>query len=156
MKWLFAVLIVVLLGLASPAYAFTPPTQDNTDNATDIVLWYGDTANVSITTANITLNPATITISGLDTALIDANQLIVDVIADSITNITALIMMLVVMLGLAFLAYLREDKPLFLIAGLAFIVYGFSFFATSFYFSILMVLAGIFFFIRAFSKRGIV
>ena len=74
----------------------------------------------------------------------------------SLTDMTELVMTLVIMLGLATLAYWRGDKPLFMLSGLGFIIYGFAFFPTSFYFSILMVLAGIFLFIRAFTKRGIV
>ena len=42
----FLILAVLLLPL--PAYAFDPPSQ-GTDNATDVILWHGDNATVTIT-----------------------------------------------------------------------------------------------------------
>ena len=61
---------------------------------------------------------------------------------------------LIFILAIAALAYYGKDRPMFIISGLAFIVYGFDFTSTNLYFSILLVLAGIFMFFRAFSNRG--
>lgn len=84
-------------------------------------------------------------------------------IADSINSFTAtfdgmvsiiyLVVALMVIIGLAALAYWRSDRRLFFISGLGFIVYGFSFWTINNYFSIIMVMAGIFLCINAFSKR---
>ena len=63
-------------------------------------------------------------------------------------------MILIVMLVLAGLAYWRGDKPLFLLAGLGMMVYGFDYNSTSLYYSMLIVLAGLFLCIRAFTNRG--
>jgi len=63
-------------------------------------------------------------------------------------------MIIIIMLVLVGLAYWRGDRPLFLISGLGLMIYGFSYIDTSLYYSILIVLAGIFTFIKAFTKRG--
>jgi len=63
-------------------------------------------------------------------------------------------MILVFILVITALAYWRGDRPLFLLSGLGFVVYGFSYTATSLYYSILMVLVGIFLVIRAFTDKG--
>lgn len=60
---------------------------------------------------------------------------------------------IVVMFGLAGLGYWRGDRILFVISGLGFLIYGFSYFTTSWQFSILMVLAGGFLFIRGFKTK---
>ncbi len=41
--------LLLILTLAAPVYAFDPPTQ-GTDNATDVILWPGDTVNVTANT----------------------------------------------------------------------------------------------------------
>jgi len=75
---------------------------------------------------------------------------------DAITLLTASITIIaqyIIMLGLAALAYWRGDRPLFLVSGLFFIVYGFTV-TVSIYYSMLLVLAGFFLCARAFTERG--
>jgi len=60
----------------------------------------------------------------------------------------------ITILFLAFLAYFRGDRFLFMLSGLGFIVYGFAYTGTSLLYSFLMVLAGIILFIRAFTDWG--
>ena len=106
----------------------------------------------NVTSVNITM-AGTLTYDGteLEEAMTNSGNAVANTLN---TNFTELVMTLVVMLALAALAYMRNDRPLFLVSGLGFITYGFSYFATSLYFSILMVVAGVFLFIRAFTKRG--
>jgi len=73
----------------------------------------------------------------------------------NMTGITELVIVVAVMLGLASLAYWRGDKPLFLLSGCGFLIYGFSYGSTSLWFSIIMVGAGFFLCIRAFTKKGV-
>jgi len=64
------------------------------------------------------------------------------------------IIQIVVMFGLAALAYWRGDRPLFFLSGIAFMIFGFSFWSTSEVFSIVMVVAGFFLGARSFTARG--
>lgn len=55
LKLLIAIFALFLaVGLPSVAMAYTPPTQFS-DNATNVVLWHGDTANVSLSNVNVNL-----------------------------------------------------------------------------------------------------
>ena len=137
----FALLAALFILIASPAYAFTPPTQ-GTDNATDVVLWHGGSANVTLTMNDFTENAKYIA----DT--------ISEAISDAASSFATLIISLVVMLGLAGLGYWRGDRGLFLVSSLGFLVYGFSYWSASWQFSLLMVLAGMFLFFRTFSSKG--
>lgn len=88
-------------------------------------------------------------------ALGGLNTVLGDGIGVSISGLAELIIIVVVMLGLAALGYWRGDRYLFILSGLGFIIYGFTFWTTSTSFSILMVIAGIAIFIRAFHKTGV-
>ena len=58
---------------------------------------------------------------------------------------------IVILLGIAVLAVLSGNRRLFIVPGFGFIVYGFAYDA-SWYYSVLIVLAGIFLFAMAFSR----
>jgi len=73
-------IIIALLSFllpASIAYAYTPPGQSS-DNASDVILWYGDnqTANLTIESANLTLLADNFTVSGnlTITGLTESNE----------------------------------------------------------------------------------
>lgn len=75
-KYPLAILIALLLilALAAPIYAFTPPGQ-GTDNATDVILW-GD--NVTLTV-------------GVPGGLTVAGDVEIDLLQDSLANLLAFI-----------------------------------------------------------------
>jgi len=141
---IFAILLLsFLLLVAVPVYAYSPPGQ-GTDNATDIIIWHGDTANVTAVAA--------VTVAGLEDAMVAA----ADEIADQLGIISVAWLLTVFLFGMALLAYIGKDRPLFAVAGFGFVINGFAFLSTSIWTCILMVLAGIFLVIRAFTKKGIV
>lgn len=135
-KLLLLIAIIPLFLHSSPASAFVEPAQ-GTDNATDVVVWPG--------------SDTTIVITGLEDALISG----ADEIADQMGTITWVWLIFAFLFGLAFLAYWRGDRPMFMLSGLGFLTYGFTFISTEIYLCIIMVLAGIFLFARAFTNRGI-
>lgn len=143
MKYALIILVALILSLvvAVPALAYDLPTQGS-DNATDIILWHGDSANV--------------TLSGFDieTAITDAATSIVNEVSDSLTTVLGFIVSVLVTFGLAILAYWRGDKPLFFLSGIAFMIYGFTYWSTSEVYSIVLVVVGIFLGIRAFTGKG--
>lgn len=152
----FALLALLSVLVAMPVYAYSPPNQ-GTDNATDIILWQGDTANVSITAANLTVKgdgyfllTGELEIAHLQDAIVAG----ADEIADQLGILSVTWMLFLFLFGLAVLAYIGKDRGLFLIAGLGFLVQGFTFISTSITACILMVLAGIFVVLRAFSSKG--
>ena len=63
-------------------------------------------------------------------------------------------MIIWIMLGIALLAIVSGNRGLYLVAGLGVIVYGFSYDATSLWYSVVIVLAGFFLFMAAFVKRS--
>ena len=128
-----------------PAHAFTPPGQ-GTDNATDVILWQGD--NVTLTAANVTITD-NITITDLQVALIAAAEAQTEDIGEIADTVIGFILVLV----FAGLAYWHRDRLLYIIAGLAFITYGFSYLSTSIYISILLVLLGAYSFLKAWLDR---
>lgn len=140
MRWLImkkisiAILLLGMLSVATPVYA---------------------TDNISITSANLTLTSGNVTITGLEEAITTAATSISDSITQQITDWTELIVALVIMLGLAAIAYFGRDRALLLLPGLAFMFYGFDYWTTDWKFSVLMVIVGIFFIGRAFTRRDI-
>ena len=63
------------------------------------------------------------------------------------------LMTFIITLMLTFFAYWHRDRALYVLCGLALIAYGFFYFTSSGYLSILLVLFGIFSFIKAWWDR---
>ena len=63
-------------------------------------------------------------------------------------------MIIWIMLGIALLAIVSGNRGLYLVSGLGVVVYGFSYDATSLWYSAVIVLAGFFLFAAAFVKRS--
>ncbi len=141
MKYLVSVAVLLIAGIfmAAPALAFDPPAQ-GTDNATDVVIWHGDSQNITLSSDD--LNTA---ITGIGTTL---DTTITNAVSDMLGNLVILI----IIFALAYLGY-RFDQRLLFFSGLAALVYGYSYSSTSTYYSIIIVLAGIFFIASAFKTR---
>jgi len=108
----FIISILSLTFIAVPAYAYEPPTQGS-DNATDVILWPGSSANI--------------TISGYEEA--------VDTVLDEI-------IMVVLILAITAFGYWHRDRILLGVAGFAWIIYGFAFWNRSWWMSVILVIAG--------------
>lgn len=135
-------IVLGILAAAPQVAAYAPPGQSS-DNATDVILWHGDSANVTIASLQTAMEAGATVISGSMDDLVDAFD-------DAVTNALTLAFMF----SLAVLAYWRWDKPLFLLSGAAFIIRGVAFF-TDWYLCVTFVLAGMFLVARAFTDRGV-
>ena len=60
---------------------------------------------------------------------------------------------IIILLGVAFLAYWHRDKLLLVLAGFAFIAYGLSFWIGTVYMYLIMVLFGMYFIYKAFNDK---
>ncbi len=127
------------------AWGFASDNITYSDNYTTATI--GGDGVTEIATAITELG--TIFGTGIDIGLDDI------VLSGVVPLILSDIIPLMMLLGLAGLAYWRGDKPLFAMAGFAFILYGFPYWDTSNSFSIIMVLSGCFMIFRAFSKKGV-
>lgn len=154
MKLTIAFLILLVIGIyAVPVMAYDTPSQ-GTDNATDVINWHGDTANISITSGNLTLATDNITINDMDEAMEAGAQ----VLADKIDDILVLFIYVVVSFGLAAVSLSKNDKPLLFISGLLFLLFAFvaySDYGIALIFSFLMGIAGVFLMARAFTHKGV-
>ncbi len=161
--WLILGIILLSLSVGSlPVYAFDP--LNPTDNAT---AQYVFTDNFSITSDNFISTfggPLVFSIdltaftTALETGMTNAGKASAQVIADEISHqvmvLITLVVSIMIMLGLAALGYWRGDRGLFVVSGLAFILYSFSYWSTSWQFGLLLGLAGAIIFLRAFSSKG--
>jgi len=138
------IVVSVIFGvMAVKVFAYDEPAQ-GTDNATDIIIWHGD---------NLTIE--NITIEGLEDALVAAAIAQTDASTAAQSTLLTTIIGFVIVILLAVLAYWHREMLLYIISGLAFMIYGFSYTDTSVYISALLVIAGIYTFIKAgVSKRG--
>lgn len=119
------------------ALAFTEPIQ-GADNATDVVVWYGDN----------------LTITDLEDILTSAGEASAQVLADEAESIFADIMGIFLTCFLIWLAVTDGAPVLYFIAGLVCMIYGFNYWDTSEALSISLVLAGIVMGFVAFRRRG--
>ena len=120
MKYIIILLMVMTSGLfVTPALAYTMPGQ-GTDNATDIILWHGDTANISITSANMT-------IVSLETALTAAGEAQAQVIADNQTVIADKYILLLLVALFTALLFWQKNAFLYLVGSVVLMAYGLSF-----------------------------
>lgn len=135
---LFIILILTFV-TATPVMSYDVPGQ-STDNATDVIIWHGDTGNVTIT--------------DFETAIDSGAQVIADEMSATVTSVSALVITILTLFGLAAIGYSRGDKWLLMLSGLGFIIYGLSYFDTTWYIAVILIGAGIAIFSRAFTNRG--
>jgi len=118
MKKLTVLLMLLVLTMTilvtGTALAYTPPGQ-GTDNATDIIIWYGD--NITIESANLT---GELTITDLTVASEAGAQ----VIADEITSIWNGFIIFLLAVTISALAFWQKNVFLYLLAAPVNIVYG--------------------------------
>lgn len=103
----------LLAALAAPALSFDPPEQ-GTDNATDVVLWYGD--NLTIASANVTVNELDLTVDG---------EVTVTGLTDSIDEAAGNIFAFIVVAFVLSWAFIRGGAVLQAIGTVVAFVYGF-------------------------------
>jgi hypothetical protein len=148
---LLAVIVVAgIIGIVldvTPSYAFSPPSQGS-DNATDVIIWYGD---------NMTLNAdisGNVTIPGV-TDLVSAVEQASEDIIDELQIINVSIIILALVLFIAILAFWHRDRIMYIVAGLLFVVVGFGFSTTIIsdetLLSISLVITGMAIFLKAFA-----
>lgn len=126
---LLIALVIISISIAVPVMAFTPPTQDSTDNATDVILWWGD--NVTITSANLTVTSANITIDNLEDDLTAAAEAGADIIAGAINDLVANIISLIIALAITGLAFWKNRLFYYIIGVPVDLTYGLSYAATN-------------------------
>jgi len=125
---IITMLIITLTLLATPVLAYTPPEQ-GTDNATDVILWYGN---------NMTIANANLTIIGLEDAITAAGVAQAQVLVDSQGSNTETYLGMVLVVFIIILAFLPFNSPamaIFLnsLACLVGILYGLSLAVTQTY-----------------------
>ncbi len=124
---------VIILGLVTtPVFAFSPPSQ-GTDNATDVVLWYGD--NITITSANLT---GTITMANLQTAMVAAAEAHATAINTKTQTIYNSSILYIITFGIIAIAYWHRDKFLYYFAALTILFTSFSLWATDWKLSLIL------------------
>ena len=104
MKILTSILLalMVLVAFASPVMAYDPPAQ-GTDNATDIIIWYGDNLTVS---GDFTITSGELTITGVE---------------DFLTSV----LLLLIVVGITALAFWQKQNiMLWIVACPVAVVYG--------------------------------
>jgi len=128
MKWLLLLTALAAIGImvTSPVMAYTPPEQ-STDNATDIILWHGDSANVSVTSANVTIISANITIVDLETALTNAGEVSASIIATAVATVLGEGLVFLIIAAFVALVFWQRNVFLYLLAVPILTVYGFAF-----------------------------
>jgi hypothetical protein len=154
MKLIYSGIIItaiVILGLlfSASALAYSPPDQSS-DNATDVIIWHGDSANITLS-GNITVSGnATITIPGLQDDMKAAMTTLVNVLAVQALALLERLIELGIVFSIAYFAYRFRDRPLFIASGIALCLYGWSIWHTFRDLSILLFLIGAY----QFSKAG--
>lgn len=139
------IVILVTIVAVRGVRAYTPPGQSS-DNATDVIIWHGDSANVTLSgSANITLSgSANITIPGLDKDLEDAAKAGADELAAKLLAMLQIIMEAAIVFSINYFAYRFRDRWVCVAGGFALILYGFTLWNDWWYLSILLVLVGIY------------
>jgi len=132
------VFALILEGGDSFAYAYTPPTQ-GTDNATDIIIWYGD--NLTITGLDTSLStianalsqqgvPITFTnnisITDLEVSLIAASEVHAQVIADSNESIAMDFLSFLIIVAILAFTFWQKSILLYALSCPSSLVYGLS------------------------------
>src|SRR3972149_12085047 len=120
------VIWALTLIVADIAMAYSPPDQSS-DNVTDVIIWHGDTANVTLTgSANVTLSgSANITIPGLREDMEAAAIAAVDELAVKIMGLLKLVFEGLIVLMINYFAYRFRDRWLCVAGGFALMIYGF-------------------------------
>lgn len=123
------IIVSLLLAILLPGqvFAFDPPLQDTSANATDIILWHGDDATINLNT------------DGLE-----------DIIGVSVASIIGFCLLLVIVI----IGFWRYDRLMLIIGGFGFVIFGFSLWSSIWYLSITTVIAGIYMVFKAFMLRG--
>ncbi len=126
-----ALLSFLALLVASPAFAFTPPSQGS-DNATDVVLWHGD----NLTLNNVTLNPVqfsggvaltgNFTVLGFDDAVIAASDNLSVTLKNSFEDKFDDLLLFLMIAAFAALVFWQKNAFLYLAAVPVLMVYGLS------------------------------
>ena len=122
-KLIIAILIITLALVATPASAYTPPGQ-GTDNATDVILWYGN--NLTIANGNLTIIGANVTIDGLEDAITAAGEAQAEVLADAQEASTEDYIALLLVAFVTGLAFWQRSIFLYSITAPLNLVYGLS------------------------------
>jgi hypothetical protein len=94
---------------------------------------------------NFTISLSPDTLTTLATIANDAAQILADNLKEVISDILGL--MIVVFIGL--LAFWHRDSRIYILAGFSFLLYGFGYYRTSVYISVILALLGIFCFAKA-------
>lgn len=110
----YLIALFLTLFISSPALSFTPPSQ-GTDNATDVILWYGE---------NLTIKAHDITISGLEDALVAAGEAQAEIISASNNTIAGDFTLLFLVALVMTLVFCKSNIFLYSLGAPTGIVYG--------------------------------
>jgi hypothetical protein len=150
MKWLVmmpAIIVLVLTAIfgfsTSKAMAFDAPNQDDTANATDVIIWHGDNLTLNQVSGNFSI---TLTVPELDTILQDKTD---DIVNEIDAKFEASLILLFIFALTAF-GYWHRDRLLIAISGFAWLVYAFTLWGVSEWLSITTGIAGFYFVVKAF------
>lgn len=159
---LSAVIITMLLLslFVSPVMAYDSPIQDS-DNATDIILWHGDTGNITILSNNVSItNPVTVTatveIKDTDAAMEKAMIAFAKEIGAQLAALFWIVLEAIAVFYLVYLAYRFGDRYLYWFAGFGLGAYGvLVIWDKVYYLGVLLVVTGAYTLYKAkFDKRA--
>jgi hypothetical protein len=147
--------MVLIVLLASPVMAYDPPSQDSS-NATDVIIWHGDTSNVTIISNNVSVSgPVTVVVQGAEEAAEKAAIAFAREIGAQLMALFWVILEAVIVFLLAHFAYRYGDRFLFWFAGFAVFFYGVFMFSDIYYLSVLVMAFGLYTLYKAkFDKKS--
>ncbi len=139
------VIAVAVFAVVSQASAYTPPGQSS-DNATDVIIWHGDSANITLSgnvTANVT-GDLNVNIPGLGDDIENAAEAAAVAMMAQLLDMLKMVIEACIVVAVNFFAYHYRDRWLFVAAGFALMLYGFGLWDDYYYLSILLVMTGIY------------
>jgi hypothetical protein len=128
--------IALLLANGIPAKAFSEPVQ-GTDNATDVVLWYGE--NFTIQSGELNIN-----ITGLPEAISDALEKYNNAASQRLNDIYIKVLEFLLVMSMILMSYIFKDRWLCVGAGFAMMLYGWHIWKDIPYFSVILVIWGLY------------
>ncbi len=151
------VILIILITLAIICANFAWVLPANADNVTTVNITFTGNTTFEPGTLNIALQDLQTIVDGAvvdinagilvasqahATALAIALQTFATSFSTTLTTILFQFFSFAIVFGLAFMAIWRQRRILLVVAGIGFILYGFGYYSTSAYISILLVLAG--------------
>ncbi len=135
-------LLSVLMISTAPVYAFDPPAQDSSANATDVILWSGDNITISITSGNVTVPN-----------LQESMEAAIDKLITGLRSLMNTAVSLGIIVLSIILAFWHRDPWAYLTAGILTLIYGIGYWGTSHLTAVLIVGFSLYLFVKMWDKK---